>query len=548
MATSAVSAVILATQIGSTDFLFNLSTAAYAVVPLGAGFLVVLAAQSRRGPGTAAWTLIGIGVAGWGIGELIWVYYSAMLEAEVPYPGLADVFYVGAYPVIFAGVLMLPHVRPGRWERLRLTLDALAGTVALSAIVWTYYLSEALYLDDSAGLLENGINLAYPVGDLILLVALMILTTRRSKLQFDGRLLVLSAGMAVTALADMAYVFQVETYEDGSRLDASWLVGYGLFALTALLVAGPLRMREQADRPDRLWPMIAPYTAVLVLFALTVGEIGGQATTLQVATAVVGVLIIVRQGVAIRETRDIVEKQRNDLVASISHELRTPLTAMSGFTDILDADPDLDRADRIEMTAIVNSQTKHLARIVGDLVEVARNKLETTTLTYSTIEVAALVDSAVDMVTNGASTGDITSYVPSGLDVVADEDRVRQVLVNYLTNAARYGEGTVEVHARTNGGEIVIEVHDDGPGIPKKYEVTIWDRFERGPQTYLSKVQGSGLGLAIARQLIQAHGGHTGHRPSERLGGACFWMSLPRHGEAPSAHSQGPTRVGTGEL
>ena len=72
-----------------------------------------------------------------------------------------------------------------------------------------------------------------------------------------------------------------------------------------------------------------------------------------------------------------------------------------------------------------------------------------------------------------------------------------------------------------------MEVQDNGPGIPKKYAVTIWDRFERGAHTYLSRVQGSGLGLAIARQLVNAHGGHTGHRSSDRLGGACFWLSIP---------------------
>lgn len=522
--------LVLGGQVGSADFLTEVSVWTYTMVPVSSGILLAAAAQRRRGPGASAWTLIGVGVGCWGVGELIWQYYSAVLGQDVPYPGWADVFYVGAYPILFAGILLLPHVQSRKWERARLTLDTLAGTVALAAITWAFYLKDVLYLDPEAGVLENTINLAYPVGDLILLIGLMILATRRSQLQFDGRLLVLSAGMLVTAVADMMYVFQVEadTYFDGNRLDAVWLAAYGLFTLAALLVAGPVRLREQADRPGRLWPMIAPYTAIAVLFALTLSELGGQATTLQVATAAVGLLIIARQGVAIRETREVVEKQRNDLVASISHELRTPLTAMSGFTDILEADPDLDPIERAEMISIVNAQTKHLSRIVGDLVEVARNKLEATTLTYTTIDVAELVDSAVGMLTNGASSAAIATNVEPGLTIIGDEDRLRQVLVNYLTNAGRYGNGRVQLDARTTiDGETTIEVHDNGPGIPKKYEVTIWDRFERGAHTYLSKVQGSGLGLAIARQLVAAHGGHTGHHASERLGGACFWLTLP---------------------
>jgi signal transduction histidine kinase len=96
----------------------------------------------------------------------------------------------------------------------------------------------------------------------------------------------------------------------------------------------------------------------------------------------------------------------------------------------------------------------------------------------------------------------------------------------------------VEVHARMVDEEVLIEVHDNGPGIPKKYEVTIWERFERGAQTYLSQVQGSGLGLAIARQLVHAHKGHTGHGPSTRLGGACFWLTVAAAELRPAGHRE----------
>jgi signal transduction histidine kinase len=539
-----VGTVVMGAQVGDADFLFGFSTWTYAVVPAGAGLVLVLAALKGRQPGTAAWVLIGLGVFFWGVGELIWVYYSGFLGVEVPYPGWADVFYVGAYPFVFAGVLMLPHVRARKWERARLSLDALAGTVALSAIVWTFYLQDAIYLDPEAGLLENTINFAYPVGDLILLIGLLVLATRRSQYQFDGRLLLLALATLVTAVADIAYVFQLEagTYVDGGRLDALWLVDYGLYAAAAVLVAAPARLREQADRPGRLWPMIAPYTAIAVLFALTLGELGGQANILQVATAVVGLLIIARQGVAIRESREVVEKQRNDLVASISHELRTPLTSMYGFTDMLDQDPDLDRAERIEMISIVNSQTKHLNRIVGDLVDVARDNLESKALTYTTVDIEELVDSAIGMLTNGAATAHITTSIAPGLTITGDQDRLLQVLVNYLTNAGRYGNGQVQIHAHPTINGTIIEVHDNGPGIPRKHEVTIWDRFERGAHTYLSKVQGSGLGLAIARQLVAAHNGHTGHHPSERLGGACFWLTLPN---AQATHTPKPATTST---
>jgi signal transduction histidine kinase len=175
------------------------------------------------------------------------------------------------------------------------------------------------------------------------------------------------------------------------------------------------------------------------------------------------------------------------------------------------------------------------------MVEVARNSLETTQLSIEEIEVSALVDSAIGMVGYEISQARITTDIKPGLTVTGDLDRLSQVLVNYLTNAARYGNGVVEIRARSLHNQVVIEVHDNGLGVPKKYEVTIWERFERGAHTDMSSVQGSGLGLAIARQLIMAHGGHTGHRPSERLGGACFWLSLPTTTVYPDRHRQRAT-------
>lgn len=505
------------------------SALVFSTVPLGVGVLMILGAARLAGQGRWAWTAIGVGTLCWAAGELVWQYYSVVAEVEVPYPGIADVFYVLGYPFLFAGVLLLPHVAPRRWERARLSLDAVAGTVALGAVLWTVYLHDLIVIDPEAGLLEQVINLAYPLGDVILLVAVMILTLRRSPYQFDGRLLAFGLAMAVTAFADVVYVFQVEdgTYRDGGPLDAVWTAGYGLLALCAFLLFGPLRLREQADRPQRYWPLVAPYSSIAVLFALTMGEIGGQATVLQAATAVVGLMIILRQGVAIRETREVVERQRNDLVASISHELRTPLTAMSGFMEILAEEPDLEVAERTEMINIVNSQTQHLARIVGDLVEVARDKLQTVKLRPVRLRVDEVVASALDLVGSSESRIEAELSIEPDLTAVADQDRLRQVLVNYLTNAARYGKGHILVAARRDRSTTLIEVHDNGPGVPKKYEVTVWDRFQRGAHTFLSEVQGSGLGLAIARQLIAAHGGHTGYRRSEILGGSCFWLSIP---------------------
>ena len=498
------------------------------VVPLGAGLLLMLAARQGEGRNRQAWTVIAAGVVLWGLGEMVWQCH-VIGGIDVPYPGVADAFYLTAYPVLFVGVLLLPQAGASGLGRLRLALDTATGSIAVAVVAWNAYLADALHVDPAASPLGNAVNLAYPVADLVLLFAVVVLFVRRSPYRFDGRLLALGAGLLLTAVADGLYVQQIGAggWYDGSPVDGLYLAAYGLFALTALLVHHPVRARDLTDRPLRLWPTITPCLPAAILFAVSLSQTGKGAGVLQAATAVVGLLVIVRQGVAIREPLNVVEKQRNDLIACVSHELRTPLTAMAGFTAILEEEPDLDREDRVEIVGIVRSQTQHLTRIVGDLVDVARGRLHRIDLSPEDLVVTDLVASAIDMVSGDFPAAAITSRVEPGLTLRGDRNRLGQVLVNYLTNAGRYGGGVIEVRAAGTAEGVLIEVHDNGPDVPKKHEITIWERFERGAHAQPSSPPGSGLGLPIARELVSAHQGRTGHRRSESLGGACFWLTIP---------------------
>jgi signal transduction histidine kinase len=510
------------------------------VVPFGAGLLLLLVAQRLEGQNRQAWLAIGLGVALRGVGEVVWQTYF-IAGNGVPHPSVADGFCLVSYPVIFLGVLLLPHLRPRRWERVRLTLDATAGSVALLALGWTWYLKDVLSQDPEVGLLGNLVNLAYPLVDLILLIAILVLATRRSAYQFDGRLLALGMGLLALTVADVSYILQLQAgtiNQAGSTVGLFYGVAVGPLIICSLLVASPAKARDLADQPSRMWPLVVPYTPVLALFVVTIGQIGKSQTVLVVASAVVATLVIARQTVAIRENRDVVERQRNDLVASVSHELRTPLTGLMGFVEILRESPDLDREERAEMMAVVASETQYLDHLVGDLLRMAHGATSVVQLVPENLAVGALVTSAIEMLTGGGAAATITAHIDPGLIVRADGNRIRQVLLNYLINAARYGRGTIEVYATGTPEDVLIEVHDDGPGVPRKHELSIWDRFERGVHTNLSEIQGSGLGLPIARDLVAAHHGHTGYRRSEHLGGACFWLTLPgrtRHAPTQSA-------------
>ena len=226
------------------------------------------------------------------------------------------------------------------------------------------------------------------------------------------------------------------------------------------------------------------------------------------------------------ENRAHIEDQRNTLVSTISHELRTPLTAIVGFVDLLREGGDtLSREDREGMLDIVHQQADYMSRIVADLIMLARGSVDEISLHVEATPMRGLVHDAIQ--SSGIEEESVHIDCPEDLIGNVDPARMQQVLVNLLTNAARYGGPSRLVRVSADGSDLVIEVHDDGRGIPRRHEVRVWDRFERGPNRLNAAIPGSGIGLAIVRAIAGAHGGTAEYTTSAPLGGACFIVRLP---------------------
>ena len=495
----------------------------YSLVAAGSGVALLAAAQVVHGRPRVAWSLIGGGILSWGVGEAIWM--AQLQVGEIPYPGTADFFYIAGYPLIFAGVLLLPYLRPGRFERIRLAIDVIAGTLSLAVVMWVSYLSDIVGVGSTA--VETSLNLLYPFGDVLLGTALMVLAMRRSEQRIDLRIFLLAGAVAFTTVADVIFSLQVaaETYVDWTWLDGLWLFAYSLFALAAWFVTRPAAPVGQNYRTVRGWQLAAPYSAVAALFVVRLVTSGGNDLVLNVTTTAVAVLLVLRQNVAIRERRELLERQRDDLIASVSHELRTPLTGIQGYSELLaDSWEMLSPEDRTEMLGTITNQANHLGHIVADLIEVARDRLQNVKLMRTDASASTLVRDAVASAGGGKS---ITVTADPDARIWADTARVLQVLVNLITNAIRYGRSEVVVVARQGKNEVLFAVHDNGAGVPPKFQHGMWDRFERGEHTDNSNVPGSGIGLSVARDLVTAHGGKISYRISELLGGACFEFSIP---------------------
>lgn len=501
----------------------DVSGVAYTVIACSSGVVLLASALLARGRSRVAWSLIGSGVLAWGIGEAIWQVQAQ--AGEIPYPGLADFPYVAGYPLIFAGVILLPYLRPGRYERIRLAIDAIAGTLSLAVVMWVAYLHNAFGVGSNP--VETFLNLFYPFGDVLLATGLMVLAMRRSEQRIDMRIFLLAGAVALTTVADVIFSLQTaaETYVSWSWLDGLWLFSYGLFALAAWFVTRSSAPQEGTYSSVNRWRLAAPYSAVAALFIVRLVTTSGNDLVLNIATTAVAVLVVLRQNVAIRERRELLEQQRDDLIASVSHELRTPLTGIQGYSQLLSESWEMLNTDeRKEMLDTINSQSTQLGHIVSDLIEVARDRLQSVKLHRIDASAYELVR---DAVASGGAGKNISITVDPAARVWADPNRVLQVLVNLITNAIRYGRSEVQVLASQGNGEVLFSVHDNGAGIPPKFQHAMWDRFERGAHKDDQSVPGSGIGLSVARDLVTAHGGRITYRISELLGGACFEFSIP---------------------
>jgi signal transduction histidine kinase len=498
---------------------------------MAAGAIFVQKASTLPRRERRAWTLVGRGlmIAASGIVAVIaW----GVVTGDIPTYGVTDLFFVTGYAFILVGIGTLPHTAGDGWERSRVALDGLIGAIAVGAMGWVFVIEPIVAGLDGAPLADRVFGTLYPLVDIGTVIVIVVVTMRRTALRFDGRMLLLSGAVILQAIGDVSLLIggHSESLDTAEPLFLVYLGAAALFLSTSLVVDRVPRAREYADRRAPLWSMLTPYFAasvmvVALLYRLWDGTVDQSDRVLLVATILVVVLVIARQAISIWETRVIVERQRSDLVSSVSHELRTPLTAMVGFLAVLQDDARLTAIERREMIDVVAEQSAYLGRVVEDMLALAHGDPDRMELNVSEHNVAALIESSLRSAS--IDRKGVAVEVQPGLEAVIDGSRLQQVLVNLLTNASWYGGKECVVVAFSRTGGLVIEVHDSGSGVPKKYELTIWERFERGENRYNANVPGSGIGLAMVKNIAESHGGTAGYRRSDRLGGACFFVDLP---------------------
>ncbi len=516
---------------GDHEWAHTAAPAGIFVGDMVAGLMFVRRARHLEAGERRAWTLVGVGliIAATGI---VAVSVLVGVVGDAPTFGFTDLFFIGGYVLILVGFASLPHTAGQPLQRVRIAFDGVIGAISVGALLWVFVLDQIVVGLGDAPVTDRIFGSMYPLIDLAVVVIIMIVTVRRSSHRFDLRMLLFTGAVLLQAIADVSYLVEGvgQNFTETEPLFVVYLAAAALFLATALVVDRAPRPREYADRRLPLWSILAPYSAAAVMIGVLVfrlwdTDLDQGDRILLIAALMVAILVIGRQGIAIRENRAIVERQRSDLVSSISHELRTPLTAMVGFLAILHEDPKLHLDERIEMIDVVVEQANYLERITQDLLLLAHDDPSRIGLALAEQDVGVIVENSIRSTTIDPRC--TSAKVDPGLVAIVDGNRIQQILVNLLTNASRYGGDQCLVVAEADGSSLIIEVHDSGAGVPKKNELMIWERFERGANRYNASVPGSGIGLAMVSAIAEAHGGKATYRTSERLGGACFAVDLP---------------------
>jgi signal transduction histidine kinase/CheY-like chemotaxis protein len=232
-----------------------------------------------------------------------------------------------------------------------------------------------------------------------------------------------------------------------------------------------------------------------------------------------------------------VERLKKEFVAVVSHELRTPLTSIRGSLSLLAGGmlgelPDEAR----EVVAIAERNTVRLMHLINDILDLERLEAGRMPMTIAPHSFDAVCERALESVRAMADQQQVGVDAPaSGVQVMADADRLVQVLVNLLSNAVKFSPrgGRVTVSAHEHGGWVEARVQDRGRGIPESHRDAIFHRFQQVESSDVREKGGTGLGLPICKAIVEQLGGTMGVE-SELGRGSTFWFRL-RSGR-PDAH------------
>jgi signal transduction histidine kinase len=226
------------------------------------------------------------------------------------------------------------------------------------------------------------------------------------------------------------------------------------------------------------------------------------------------------------------DRMKDDFVSTVSHELRTPLTSIRAFAEILHDSPDLAAAKRQEFVGIILRETERLTRLINQILDLAKIESGRAEWAAEPVDLRGVIRDATESTAalyreRGVQ---LDAQVPERVPiVVADRDRLQQVLLNLLANAVKFcapGSGRVRIALSAAADAVRVDVADNGIGIAPEHQGAIFEKFRQVGDTLTDRPQGTGLGLPISRLIVRQFGGEL-WVASEPGRGATFSFTIP---------------------
>jgi Signal transduction histidine kinase len=515
-------------------------------IGLSAAAAIIAGVRLHRPSSKAAWYLIALGMALFVAGDVLTYNYQRFFGRAVPFPSIADVFYLGTFPAVVAGLLLLVRRQNRGGDRTSLIDSSIIAT-GLGLLSWVFLMAPYAHAHLSLGVKLT--SLTYPLMVLIALSVGVRLAFSSGNKSRSSYLTVLAMCVLFATDATYGWLQLHGGYQNGGLLDGGWIAFYLLFGAAALhpsmAVAAGEVVRTRLTRVRLV--VLAVATFVAPVTGLLANTQGSERVATAGASIVLFSLVLLRmvdmvqrhEAGAAREhalektTTRLLELDRlkDQFVATVSHELRTPLTSIHGYLALVLEAEGGDLADEPrQFVSIAIRNTDRLRKLVEDLLLVSELDAGELEFEFDTVDFGDLAQESVESARPQAMAGGISLELSakSPMRLIGDRVRLAQMLDNVISNALKFTPrgGTVSVRVTRSNGSAVLEVEDTGIGIAVDEQKYLFDRFFRGRVAGDKAIQGTGLGLSISQSIAHAHGGVIEVESNENVG-TTFRVALP---------------------
>ncbi len=218
---------------------------------------------------------------------------------------------------------------------------------------------------------------------------------------------------------------------------------------------------------------------------------------------------------------------KDEFISTVTHEMKTPITSIRAFSEIL-LDDDLPESDKKRFLDIIIQETNRMTRLIDQVLDLERFDSGRQELNLEKADIRILILQTSESILPVLKDKNIDFNIDlnfEDLELLVDEDRLKQVILNLLSNASKFAKSKIMLKAFIKDNDLIFQVFDDGKGVPEEEAPYIFDKFFQAKNQTSKKPIGSGLGLAISKKIIEYHGGKIG--VSKKNSMTCFEFSLP---------------------